>query len=238
MVSWPAASSGFQRSPKTSERSSRRCMRTSTGSTHVFAWPCASRSPTPPKQRATCGMASISLSHAKSVNTPSGVSTLEPCTGSMRRTSPSMPRRWRMICSTLHILRPCCAHMISRSGTRAISPSSRTTSMMAAAGFRPARRQRSTLPSVCPVRTSTPPSRARSGLMWPGRTKSSARIAGSMSIWMVLARSLALMPVPTPWRGWPSTLTVKGVPRRLVLLVVCGCRSRRSQVSPSRLTHR
>ena len=39
------------------------------------------------------GMASISLSQAKSVNTPSGVSTFEPFTGSMRRTSPSMPRR-------------------------------------------------------------------------------------------------------------------------------------------------
>ncbi len=55
---------------------------------------------------------------------------------------------------------------------RAISPSSRHTSLMTAAGCSPASRMRSTEPSVCPVRTRAPPSRARSGTMWPGRTRS------------------------------------------------------------------
>ena len=40
-----------------------------------------------------------------------------------------------------------------------------------AAGFNPASRARSTDPSVCPARTSTPPSRARNGLICPGRSR-------------------------------------------------------------------
>ena len=41
-----------------------------------------------------------------------------------------------------------------------------------------------------------------------------------------------------PWRGWPSTLTVRAVVRRLVLAGACGWRSRRSQVSPVRGDYR
>ena len=55
------------------------------------------------------------------------------------------------------------------------------------------------------------------------------RGAGSMSSWMVLTRSAAETPVPTPWRGWPSTLTVSGVPRSDVFAVACGASSSRSQ---------
>ena len=143
-----------------------------------------------------------------------------------------------MICSTEHILSPCCAQVFSRSGTRAISPFSSTISMIAAAGRRPASLQRSTDPSVCPVRTSTPPGRARSGLMCPGRTKSSVVDRGSASSWIDFARSRALMPVPTPCFGCPSTVTVNAVPRTLVFTPVCGPRSRRSQSSAVIATHR
>ena len=121
---------------------------------------------------------------------------------------------------------------------RAISPSGLTISMIAAAGARPASLQRSTEPSVWPVRTSTPPSRARSGLMWPGRTKSSGFMAGSSSMRIVVERSRAEMPVPTPCRGCPSIETVKGVVRRLVFTATCGPSWRRSQISPESATHR
>ena len=143
-----------------------------------------------------------------------------------------------MICSTEHILKLCSWHIFSRSGTLAISPSSLTTSMMTADGFRPASLHRSTEPSVCPVRARTPPSRARSGLMWPGRTKSSGLEFVSTSSSSVFTRSAAEIPVLTLWRGWPSTLIVNGVPRTLVFSITCGPSSRRSQSSPVIATQR
>jgi hypothetical protein len=48
-------------------------------------------------------------------------------------------------------------------GTRAIVPSSFMISQITPAGYKPAIRARSTAASVCPARTNTPPSRARSG---------------------------------------------------------------------------
>src|SRR5437763_1384780 len=45
-------------------------------------------------------------------------------------------------------------------------------SQMTPAGTSPASRARSTAASVWPARTSTPPSRARSGKTWPGWTRS------------------------------------------------------------------
>ena len=95
-------------------------------------------------------------------------------------------------------------------GSRAIVPSSFMISQMTPEGFRPARRARSTEPSVWPVRTSTPPSRARSGKTWPGVTRSCADLEGSMATRMVWARSAAEIPVLTPSRA--SMETVKAVP--------------------------
>ena len=69
--------------------------------------------------------------------------------------------------------RPCFSAKRSRSGIRAMVPSSFMISQMTPAGVRSARRARSTEPSVCPVRTSTPPLRARSGNTCPGVTTSS-----------------------------------------------------------------
>ena len=90
----------------------------------------------------------------------------------MRRTSFSLRSRYSISCAIVTILRPCVRANSTRCGMRAIEPSSFITSQITPAGFRPARRARSTEPSVCPARRSTPPSRARSGKMWPGRERS------------------------------------------------------------------
>src|SRR6266403_5389189 len=98
----------------------------------------------------------------------------------------------------------------SRSGSRAMVPSSRRISQMTPAGAKPARRARSTAPSVCPARTSTPPRRARSGKTCPGLTMSAGVASARMAVRMVVARSTAEMPRPMPWRA--STETVNAVP--------------------------
>ncbi len=119
---------------------------------------------------------------------------------------------------------------------RAISPSSRHTSLMTAAGLSPASRE-STDPSVCPVRTRTPPSRpaaAPCGRAGPGRPAA----AGFASRRAVRARSDAEMPVPTPWRGCPSTDTAIAVPRSDVFEAAWGWSSRRSQSAAASATHR
>jgi hypothetical protein len=100
------------------------------------------------------------------------------------------------------------------------------------AGTRPASRERSTAASVWPARTSTPPSRARSGKTWPGWTRSCGVDAGSIATWIVCARSAAEMPVVTPLRA--STATVKAVPRGASFRCVIGGRPSCSQRSPVR----
>ena len=88
-------------------------------------------------------------------------------------------------------------------------PSGFMTSQMTPAGWQPARRARSTEASVCPVRSSTPPERARSGKMWPGWIRSRAPMAGSTATLIVCARSAVEMPVAMPSRA--SIETVKAV---------------------------
>src|SRR5262245_23355825 len=115
---------------------------------------------------------------------------------------------------------------------RAIEPSSFMISQMTPAGVRaPARRARSTMPSVCPSRTSTPPSRARRGKTWPGETRSSGREPGSLATRIVRARSAALIPVVTPLAA--STETVKAVPMREELRSTWGRRPSRSHTEPA-----
>ena len=70
------------------------------------------------------------------------------------------------------IFRPCRSQYGTRSGTRAIVPSSFMISQTTPAGVRPASRARSTAASVWPIRSSTPPGFARSGKTWPGWTRS------------------------------------------------------------------
>ncbi len=108
-------------------------------------------------------------------------------------------------------------------------PSSFITSQMAAAGFSPAMRARSTADSVCPARTSVPPGRASRGRMWPGRTSSSGRALSSSMVRMVRARSAELTPVVMPSRA--STVTVKGVPKALRLSSTIGPSSSRAASS-------
>ena len=89
-------------------------------------------------------------------------------------------------------------------------PSSFMISQITPAGVSPARRARSSEPSVCPARTKTPPRRARSGNTCPGVTRSDGFASGEMATFTVCARSAALMPVVTPSAA--STLTVNAVP--------------------------
>ena len=86
----------------------------------------------------------------------------------------------------------------TRSGTRAIVPSSFMISQITPDGIRPARRVRSTAASVWPARSSTPPSFALSGNTCPGWTIPSGFVLGSMATWIVWARSWAEIPVVTP----------------------------------------
>ena len=99
-----------------------------------------------------------------------------------RRTSFSCLRRYRMRSAIVMNSRPCLSANFSSSGARAMSIFfSSTISHSTPAGYRPARRAKSTVASVWPARLSTPPSRASSGRMWPGRARSSGRVAGSTS---------------------------------------------------------
>src|SRR5216684_2341799 len=103
--------------------------------------------------------------------------------------------------ATVSIFKLCSLQNSMSWGTRAMVPSSFMISQMTPAGLNPAMRARSTEASVWPARTRTPPVRARSGKMWPGRARSCGLVFGSMAARMVMARSEALMPVVTPRRA-------------------------------------
>ena len=103
-------------------------------------------------------------------------------------------------------------------------PSSRMISQQRPQGVRPARRHRSTVASVWPLRVSTPPRRATSGNTWPGRRRSSGRVEGSTHLRQVKPRSSAEMPVVVS--TW-SMDTVKAVQWLSVLtLTICSRPSR------------
>jgi hypothetical protein len=118
--------------------------------------------------------------------------------------------RYSIRSATVTSLRPCRSQNPTRSGTRAIVPSSFMISHTTPAGARPASRARSTAASVWPDRWSTPPVRARSGNTCPGETRSYGVDVGSTATWIVRARSAAEIPVETPSRA--SIETVKAVP--------------------------
>ena len=85
-----------------------------------------------------------------------------------RSTSRSQLRRCEIRSAILAIFRPCRWANPTRSGRRAMVPSSFMISQITADGLTPASRATSTAASVWPARTSTPPSRAIRGKMWPG----------------------------------------------------------------------
>ncbi len=106
-----------------------------------------------------------------------------------RRTSFSLWIRYSMSALIVMAFRRYSRPNASSSGRRAMPPSWSSTSQITPAGAKPASRARSTAASVWPARRSTPPGMARSGKMWPGRVRSSARVAGSTSVRTVTARS-------------------------------------------------
>ena len=108
------------------------------------------------------------------------------------------------------IFSPCSRAKSSRSGSRAMVPSSFITSQITAAGVSPAMPARSQPASVWPARMSTPPSCACSGKMWPGCTRSAAVASRATAACTVRARSAAEMPVVTPLAA--SMETVNAVP--------------------------
>ena len=110
------------------------------------------------------------------------------------------------------ILSLCVRANSTRSGRRAISPSSFSTSQITAAATSPESCARSHPASVCPARTSTPPLCAISGKMWPGCTMSSGFASFFTAAFTVRARSAAEIPVVTPLAA--SIDNVKLVPMR------------------------
>ncbi len=128
------------------------------------------------------------------------------------------------------ILSLCFLQNSSSCGTRAIEPSSFIISQITPAGFIPARSIKSTAPSVWPARVRTPPAAARSGNIWPGRTRSEAFALSAIAVLIVTARSAALMPVVV--FSFASIETVKAVPRRAVFSAAWECRFSESHFSP------
>ena len=103
---------------------------------------------------------------------------------------------------------------------RIMVPSSRMISQHRPHCSRPARRHRSTVASVCPLRSSTPPALASRGNMCPGRRKSCGWASGSTHFMAVIDRSAAEMPVVVS--TW-SIDTVKAVSWLSVLrATICG----------------
>ena len=93
------------------------------------------------------------------------------------------------------ILRPHSLAFSISSEVRIIVPSSRMISQHRPHCSSPARRHRSTVASVWPLRVSTPPRRATSGKTCPGRRSSSGLVWISAHLRQVKPRSSAEMPV-------------------------------------------
>mmetsp|Transcript_61278 Transcript_61278/g.147581 ORF Transcript_61278/g.147581 Transcript_61278/m.147581 type:complete len:228 (+) Transcript_61278:229-912(+) len=126
--------------------------------------------------------------------------------------------------------RPCSSQNVRSSGTRDMLPSSLQISLSTPHSWRPASLQKSTEASVCPSRSSTPPSRGRSGKTWPGRLKSPGTVVGLARARKVAARSKAEIPVVVP--SFTSTLTVKAVCLGSWLLMTMGGSSSSSSRLP------
>ena len=106
-------------------------------------------------------------------------------------------------------------------------PSSFMISQQRPTSLSPARRQRSTTASVWPARCRTPPGRAWSGNMCPGRRKSCGRAPSRTHARAVIDRSSAEMPVVV---STPSMETVKAVWWLSVFCcTICGRSSRSHQ---------
>ena len=125
------------------------------------------------------------------------------------------------------MLRKVMPHFSARalsSVVRIMVPSSRMISQHRPQGRRPARRQRSTVASVWPLRSRTPLGLARRGNMWPGLRKSWGWASSATQAMAVMDLSFAEMPVVVEtWSmemvnavSWLSVLvrTIWGICRR------------------------
>ena len=114
--------------------------------------------------------------------------------------------------------------------------SSLTISHNTPTGDDPAMRAKSTAASVCPARFSTPPARYLNGNTCPGLTNAAAVVSSDPSALIVIALSLADIPVVLVAK---STLTVNAV--FIASLLLCEStisgRSSASALESSRLTH-
>ena len=128
------------------------------------------------------------------------------------------------------IFSPCRSQYGTRSGTRAIVPSSFMISQTTPAGVRPARRARSTAASVCPTARARRRLGRAAGRRAPGCTRSCGVEVGSIATWIVRARSAAEMPVVTPSRA--SIETVNAVPNCASFCSVIGA-GRAGRSAPS-----
>ena len=120
---------------------------------------------TSPLTSATCVLPVSFSRNAIAVNSPYSVGRR---TAAPRSTSFSWRRRYSTRSATVIIFSPCRSQYGTRSGTRAIVPSSFMISQTTPDGLSPASRARSTAASVWPMRSSTPPGFARSGKHVPG----------------------------------------------------------------------
>ena len=121
-------------------------------------------------------------------------------------------------------LRPHSFASSASSAVRIMVPSSRMISQQRPTSFKPARRQRSTVASVWPLRSSTPFFFASSGNICPGRRKSCGFASSSTQARAVTPRSSAEIPVVV--ETW-SMETVNAVSWLSVLVVtICGRQSR------------
>ena len=101
-------------------------------------------------------------------------------------------------------------------------------SQITASPLSPANLHKSTLPSVCPVLTSTPPSFAIKGNICPGRTSCAAFEMGFAKILIVSSLSPALIPVSA---STASTETVNAVSYEDVFALTIGLSSNLFAVS-------
>ena len=117
----------------------------------------------------------------------------------------------------------CCCAISTKSGKRAISPSSFRISQITLAGSRLASAAKSQPASVWPARTNTPPLIALSGNTCPGLTMLLALAFLAIAAFTVVARSAAEIPVVTPLAA--SIDIVKLVPKREPLFSTIGGKS-------------
>ena len=115
---------------------------------------------------------------------------------------------------------PCCCAISTKSGKRAISPSSFKISQMTEAASKPASAAKSLPASVWPARTNTPPLTAANGKIWPGLTMLFALAFLATAACIVVARSAAEIPVVTPLAA--SIEIVKFVPNRESFFITIG----------------